>query len=98
MRINIYAEELPSTPDYERVSKLSDTGIVYFGARLYLKSHSDMHHTCKDDDRNAITIWGPRIKVAAILRAMANEMDPSPLRAMANEMDPPPESAHRRRG
>ncbi len=75
MRINIYAEELPDVPDVQCVSTIADTGRKFFGARLHLKSASDLHHTKDDDDRSAITFWGPRAKVAAILRAMADEMD-----------------------
>ena len=75
MRINIYAEELPTERCVERVTKQSDTGTIYSGARLYLKSPSDLHDSLGDDDRSAITVWGPRSRVAALLREMADAME-----------------------
>ena len=78
MRINIYAEELPSPEDgaraVERVSKTADTGRTYFGARLYLLSPESLHDEPGDDDRSAITFWGPREKVATLLEQMAAAM------------------------
>ena len=80
MRINIYAEELPALDDpraTERVSKyVEETKRTFFGARLYLKSALALHDHQDDDDRSAITIWGPRTRVAALLHRMAEEMDP----------------------
>lgn len=56
MRINIYEEEL--TDEVEVVSTVADlTGIEYFGTRVYLKSHEDLHHSELDDDRSAVTFW-----------------------------------------
>jgi len=55
VRMNIYAEEL--TEDVEIVEKTADTGAKFIGVRLYLKSPSELHHTDKDDDRSAITLW-----------------------------------------
>lgn len=77
MRINVYAEELPEEDDVaiERVETTASIGRKFFGARLYLKSPQELHHTEDDDDRSAITIWGPREKVAGILRDLADEMD-----------------------
>jgi len=78
MRINIYAEELPGTDDsraVERVVKKTDIGRTFFGARLYLLSSEYLHDEPHDDDRTAITIWGPRSKVAALLRRMADAME-----------------------
>jgi hypothetical protein len=60
MRINVYSQEL--TPEIELVSKLADTGIRYFGARMYLASPDILHHTADDDDRSAITFWLPANK------------------------------------
>jgi hypothetical protein len=80
MRINIYAEELPDENDepgchpIERVTKVADTGRTYFGARLYLKSAEELHSHIGDDDRSAITFWGPREKVADLLERLAREM------------------------
>ncbi len=78
MRINIYAEELPAMDDVRAiqiVTKTADTGRTFFGARLVLESSSKLHDDPDDDDRSAVTIWGPRGKVAALLRALADQMD-----------------------
>ena len=80
MRVNIYAEELPDdlgSRVVTCVTKITADGQLYFGARLYLKSSSALHDTVDDDDRSAITIWGPRQKVAALLRALAEQCDPN---------------------
>lgn len=79
MRINVYAEELPDAEDpraVAQVSTVASTGRTFFGARLFLKSASELHDEPGDDDRSAITIWGPRDKVAELLRRMADEMNP----------------------
>ena len=79
MRINIYAEELPDELGSRAVtcvSKITSDGQIYFGARLYLRSPLALHDTPDDDDRSAVTIWGPRPRVAALLRALAEQMDP----------------------
>ena len=77
MRINVYAEELPEL-DYSRavavVEKTADTGRVFYGARLFLESPSSLHDEPGDDDRSAVTIWGPREKVATLLRMLADRM------------------------
>ena len=91
MRINIYAEELPDLDDpraVECVSTTADTGRTFFGARLYLKSANELHDTPDDDDRSAITIWGPRSKVVELLQGMINAVntDPSSIRE-ANSID-----------
>jgi hypothetical protein len=57
MRINVYSQEL--TQEIELVSKTADTGITYYGVRLYLASPDILHHTPEDDDRSAITFWIP---------------------------------------
>lgn len=58
MRLNIYSQEL--TREVELVSKVADdTGIRYYGIRLYLASPDILHHTDEDDDRSAITFWIP---------------------------------------
>jgi hypothetical protein len=57
MRINVYAEEV--TDETCWLKTVSDTGQQFYGIRFYLKSHDDLHHTEKDDDRSAITIWVP---------------------------------------
>jgi len=56
MRINVYNEEL--TSDFQFVEKhVEETGKTYYGFRMFLKSHPDLHHDANDDDRSAITIW-----------------------------------------
>lgn len=57
MRLNIYSQEL--TKEIELVSKTADTGITYYGVRMYLASPDILHHTPDDDDRSAITFWIP---------------------------------------
>ena len=68
MRINVYNEEI--TDDFEYVTKyVTETDKAYYGFRIYLKSHSDLHHTMEDDDRSAITFWfGTRKKALKFLR------------------------------
>jgi hypothetical protein len=60
MRINIYSQEL--TKEVKLVSKKADTGITYYGVRMYLASPDILHHTPDDDDRSAITFWLPNNK------------------------------------
>lgn len=60
MRINVYSQEL--TKEAELVSTTADTGITYYGVRLYLHSSDLLHHTDDDDDRSAITFWIPNAK------------------------------------
>lgn len=58
MRINVYSQEL--TDEVTLVSATAkDTGITYYGVRLYLASPDVLHHTEDDDDRSAITFWIP---------------------------------------
>ncbi len=58
MRINVYSQEL--TKEAKIISKKADdTGITYYGVRLYLASPDILHHTDEDDDRSAITFWIP---------------------------------------
>ncbi len=76
MRINVYAEELTDNRPVARVRKyVEETDTTYFGARIYLESASVLHDDILDDDRSAITFWGPREKVAALLRKAADTMD-----------------------
>lgn len=60
MRINVYSQEL--TKEWELVSKPADTGIVYYGIRMFLASPDILHHTADDDDRSAITFWLPNAR------------------------------------
>jgi hypothetical protein len=86
VRINIYSQEL--TKEIELVSKVAETGITYYGVRLYLASPDILHHTEDDDDRSAITFWIPNAKsftkldLATVLNRMAREAieapDPEP--------------------
>lgn len=75
MRINVYAEELPSERAVERVETTAKTGRTYYGARIYLQSAESLHDRDGDDDRSAITFWGPRAKVASLLRAAADTLE-----------------------
>jgi hypothetical protein len=76
MRINVYSQEL--TKEIELVSKTADTGIRYYGMRMYLASPDILHHTADDDDRSAITFWLPNARsftkddLAAVFRRMAD--------------------------
>ena len=56
MRVNIYGEEL--TTKVELVKKAVNQN-TFYGIRLYLKSHEDLHHSEPDNDESAITIWAP---------------------------------------
>ncbi len=77
MRVNVYAEELPEERRCKRVSTtVKETGRMFFGARLFLKSASELHDEEGDDDRSAITFWGSRKKVGALLRELADVMNP----------------------
>lgn len=80
MRINVYSQEL--TKEVVVISKKADdTGITYYGIRLYLHSPNLLHHTEQDDDRSAITFWIPQAEsftpadLAAVFREMANKVD-----------------------
>ena len=75
MRINVYAEELPKLRRVERAETTAKTGRKYFGARIFLESPEALHDNDGDDDRSAITFWGPREKVAALLREAADLME-----------------------
>lgn len=77
MRINVYSQEL--TKEITLVDKLADdTGIRYYGVRMYLASPDILHHTDEDDDRSAITFWIPNAHsftkndLAAIFRQMSD--------------------------
>jgi len=90
MRINVYSQEL--TKESELVSKPADTGITYYGVRLWLEPHDIiscygpdiLHHTAQDDDRSAITFWLPNARsftksdLAAVFRRMADQIDLAP--------------------
>lgn len=60
MRINVYSQEI--TGEIARVSKTADTGVTYWGVRMYLASPDILHHTPEDDDRSAITFWIPNAR------------------------------------
>jgi len=75
MRVNVYAEEYPTDRRVERVRKTADTGRVFFGVRIFLESPDALHDSPDDDDRSAITFWGQREKVAALLREAADAIE-----------------------
>lgn len=60
MRINVYSQEL--TDEVELVETTADTGITYYGVRMFLASPDVLHHTPDDDDRSAITFWIPNAR------------------------------------
>ncbi len=60
MRLNIYSQEI--TNECEIISKVADTGITYYGVRMYLASPDILHHSKDDDDRSAITFWIPNAR------------------------------------
>jgi hypothetical protein len=66
MRINIYDEEL--TNEVKVVSTTAETGKTFYGVRIFLKSHPDLHHVPEDDDRSAITFWVRTLDVANVLK------------------------------
>jgi len=57
MRVNVYAEEL--TTETELVTKRAETGVTFYGIRLFLESADALHHRADDDDRSAITLFVP---------------------------------------
>lgn len=76
MRINVYSQEL--TREIALVQQTAhDTGITYFGVRLFLASPDVLHNTPDDDDRSAITFWIPnaqsynRNQLAAVFNQLA---------------------------
>ena len=58
MRINVYSQEL--TPEVLKVTKESNTGIVYHAVQFVLHSSDKLHHPPADDDRSAVTFWLPQ--------------------------------------
>lgn len=73
MRLNVYSQELlidnvllahledeNGMPTTELVTKEADTGVVYSGVRLFLRSPEEIHQTLEDDDRSGITFWLPK--------------------------------------
>ena len=75
MRVNIYAEELPTERRVERVETTADTGTTFRGVRIYLDSSKKLHDNPDDDDRSAVTFWGNTHEVARLLREAATAMD-----------------------
>lgn len=55
MRLNIYQEEI--TNEVALVSKTTEAGRTFYGARVFLASAPELHHTEDDDDRSAVTFW-----------------------------------------
>jgi hypothetical protein len=58
MRINVYSQEL--TPEVLKVTKESNTGVVYHAIQFVLHSSPKLHHPPADDDRSAVTFWLPQ--------------------------------------
>ncbi len=58
MRLHVYTQEL--TKEVSLVTKTADnTGITYYGVRIWIASPDRLHHTPEDDDRSAVTFWIP---------------------------------------
>lgn len=76
---------------------VTESGRTFFGARIFLQSPESLHDNGIDDDQSAITFWGPREKVAALLREAADVMSMSEgeTRSKATRL---PASADRRVG
>lgn len=74
MRINVYAEELPDERRVGVVQTTADTGRTFMGVRIFLKSPDELHDEPDDDDRSAITFWGPPGKVIGLLREAADDL------------------------
>lgn len=55
MRINVYDEEL--TGEVVVVEQTADTGVTYYGVRVFLTSPDVLHNSATDDDRSAVTFW-----------------------------------------
>lgn len=88
MRVNVYSQEL--TDECEIVEKRSDTGQVYYGIRLFLRSPDALHHT-KDDDRSAVTFWMAKSderksSFVSLLRRAAVEMESRIIRDLARRI------------
>lgn len=79
MRVNVYAEELPSPEDISIISKEIE-GHTYTGLRipLYLpvtlpdgtQVKGKFMHYPDDDDSSAITIWGKKDLKAILIEAL----------------------------
>ena len=88
MRVNVYAEELT---DRIEVIKKPVNQETFYGIRLYLKSHPDLHHSIDDNDESAITIWVPWTKktgndfgaVIDLLRLAERQLAKAQLSALA---------------
>ncbi len=58
VRINVYAEEL--TPEVAIVEKVDESGLRFYGLRIFLESSKKLRHNHDEDDRSAITFWVKR--------------------------------------
>ncbi len=78
MRVNISADEFPDERKVEIVSaRVGDR--VYWGARIFglLSDARELPDAPGDDDPSAVTFWGTRGEVAALLRKAADAMERS---------------------
>jgi hypothetical protein len=73
MRVNIYAEEL--SDDVRVVTTTADTGRIYSGVRIFMHSTDRLHHSDSDDDRSAVTLWGEKKKLIALLEKAKSEIE-----------------------
>lgn len=42
---------------------VSDTGMEFYGARIFVRSPKSLHDTDEDDDRSAVTLWCPAMRI-----------------------------------
>ena len=73
MRVNVYAEEL--SDDVRVVHTKADTGRTYSGVRFLLHSSDYLHYNDGDDDRSAVTFWGPVAKLRELLTKALNSLE-----------------------
>ena len=69
MRVNVYADELLEHRCIERVETTTPSGRKFYGLRVYLASPKELHDRPGDDDRTAVTFWGPMDKLSAMFNA-----------------------------
>jgi hypothetical protein len=83
MRINIYSQELSQETALVRKTT-HDTGVTYYGVRLYLQPPHEPHNAVNNDKRSAITFWIPaghsmsKVDLANTLREMADKVASAP--------------------
>lgn len=79
MRINVYAEELTDDITVVKTHAVNQdrtafTGKTFSGIRFYLESSDKLHNSPEDDDRSAVTFWGPRERLKSMFLKAASEL------------------------